>query len=253
MSEPTDRSPATELLTDLEQSPELAAGLQSRVVPPEVLALPQTVAEIAAIVKATAERQDHTDAQIAELRATVNDFIAEQRQVNADSKRRHDHLYGEVSDLKGLSVERFIASQLRDCIFDHDPYLAEVTILRCQTTSEPDAITAIENAAREGRITMEERRQLLRADIIARAIHSQTRQPAHFVIEISNNIHTKDLTRAAARAQIYSKVIGLPVQPLTIGSRVHPDHQSFATGYPVPTLFHPRLEQDAEDEADSAD
>lgn len=194
MSEPTDRSPADELLTDLDQRPELAAGLRSRVVPPEVLALPQTIAEIAAMVKDTtalvqrtaerqdqltksqeqlAQRQDQTDTQIAEFRATVNDFIAEQRQISAqqqetnarhdatlaelkamrleqekrtetmrqqiaDSDQRSNHLYGRVSDIAGQRAEQLVASQLRDCIFDHDQNLTEVTVLRCRTINEPN-------------------------------------------------------------------------------------------------------------------
>lgn len=158
------------------------------------------------------------------------------------------HPYDTIS-FKELIAEQLVAASLQYCIFDYDPDLKDTTVLHSQTICDPATFDAIISAERSGRITAPERRQLLLADIIAQAVHSQTRATVHFVIEVSTTIHSKDLEQAAARSQIYGKVIGLPVQPLVIGGCIDPDHQAYAAGSPVPTLFHPRLEPE-DDEAD---
>ena len=281
--------PAADLLASLDRSPELTAQVQSRIVPPEVLRLPQTVAEITAILARTAAsqertdrtlealaqnqertdqnqertdqklealalqqellgaKQDRTDDQIAELKATVQDFIAEQRQINADTKLRHDHLYGEVSSLKGQAAEQLVAANLGECLVDYDRDLTEITLMHCQRFSEPDTAAAITDAFRAGVITPTERRQLIRADIIATAVSRHTRETSYFLAEVSSALHDSDLDRAALRAQICAKALNVPVQPLAIGGRVHPDHQAYAAASWVPVLIHPRLEpkQDA--------
>lgn len=274
--------PAADLLASLDRSPELTAQVQSRIIPPEVLRLPQTVAEITAILARTAAsqdrlaqsqerlaqnqertdqkmealalqqellgaKQDRTDDQIAELKATVQDFIAEQRQINADTKLRHDHLYGEVSSLKGQAAEQLVAANLGECLVDYDRDLTEIMLRHCQRFSEPDTAAAITEAFRAGVITPTERRQLIRADIIATAVSRYTGETSYFLAEVSSALHDSDLDRAALRAQICAKALNVPVQPLAIGGRVHPDHQAYAAASWVPVLIHPRLEpkQDA--------
>ena len=269
MSEPTDRSPATDLLTDLDQNPEMAAVLQSRIVPPEVLALPQTIAEIAAIVKVTAERQDriaaaqeraaqrqdHTDAQIAELRASVNDFVAkqetanthfetfikEQREMNSQLKENNEritvaladfkavaegqftrinHLYGNISNLTGPLVEQLGADLLPEALLDINVNLEHTVILRCQRKKDGDTLTAINDALRAGRISPKERKDLLEADIIAQATDIQTNETFHFVAEVSRTLFATDLDKAEARAKIYSTALGITAHKDTIANQV---------------------------------
>lgn len=270
-NQPIMTEPAADLLASLE----LTTRVQSRIVPPEVLALPQTVAEISAIVARTAAaaqerlaqqqesffqnqehlaqkqdtlfqnqerlarsqdrldqklealalqqellgaKQDRTDAQIAEFKATVQDFIAEQRQINADSKRRHDHLYGEVSVLKGQAAEQLVAANLGECRVDYDRDLTEIAIRHCLRFSEPGTAAAIADAFRAGIISPTERRQLIRADIIATAVSRPTRETSYFLPEVSSALYDADLDRVALRAQICAKTLNVPVQPLAIGA-----------------------------------
>ena len=269
-NQPIMTEPAADILARLDRSPELTTRVQSRIVPPEVLALPQTVAEISAIVARTAAaqerlaqqqesffqnqerlaqsqdrldqklealalqqellgtKQDRTDAQITELKAAVQDFIAEQYQINADTEHRHDHLYGEVSVLKGQAAERLVAANLGECRVDYDRDLTEISIRHCLRFSEPGTAAAIADAFRAGIIIPTECRQLIRADIIATAVSRPTRETSYFLPEVSSALHDADLDRAALRAQICAKTLNVPVRPLAIGGRVRPDHQAYA-------------------------
>ena len=276
MTTPHPIKDTDDLLRSLDESPELTARLQNRLVPPAVQALPELLAEITQLVKANTRQINENSQLINENSQLINEtsqlvkenaeaqkrteerlnsFITNQEKINseaaADTKAlkelvdrtitRIDNLYGDVSALKGETVERAAAVHLGECLIDLNINLEEVEILRCQRFVDNSTTAAINEALRVGRITPVERRQLLQTDIIAKATDIKTRETTHFVVEVSQTIHDVDLDRAEARAAICAKALELPVQPLAVGFAIHPEHAECAQASPVPVLLHPRL------------
>lgn len=163
-------------------------------------------------------------------------------QLAANHLARIDRLYGDVSALKGDALEQFAAVHLDEALLDFNINLEEAVVLSCQRHKDGPTASAINEALRSGRITPAARRDLLRTDIIAKAPDIKTRETFHFVVEVSQTVHDNDLERAERRARICSAALQLPIQPVVLGGRIHPDHQAYAAGSPVPTLLHPRLD-----------
>ena len=269
MTTPHPIKDTDDLLRSLDESPELTARLQNRLVPPAVQALPELLAEITQLVKANTRQINENSQLINETSRLVkenaeaqkrteerlNSFITNQEKINAEAAAdtkalkelvdrtitRIDNLYGDVSALKGETVERAAAVHLGECLIDFNINLEEVEILRCQRFVDNQTSAAINEALRVGRITPVERRQLLQTDIIAKALDIKTHETSHFVVEVSQTIHDIDLERAESRAAICAKALELPVQPLAVGFAIHPEHAEYAQASPVPVLLHPRL------------
>ena len=276
MTAPHPIKDTDDLLRSLDESPALTTQLQSRLVPPAVQSLPELLAEITQLVKANTRQINENSRQINENSQLVNEtsqlvkenaeaqkrteerlnsFLANQEKINAEAAAdtkalkelvdrtitRTDNLYGDVSVLKGETVERAAAVHLGECLTDLNINLEEVEILRCQRFVDNPTSAAINEALRVGRITPVERRQLLQTDIIAKATDTKTHETSHFVVEVSQTIHDVDLDRAESRAAICAKALELPVQPLAVGFAIHPEHVEYAQASPVPVLLHPRL------------
>ena len=218
----------------------------------EILELPARLAELAQTVASLAQtvhefiaeqrqinaqqaehnaRMDAFIAQQAEHNARMDAFVTEQRQVNATVEQmrgdlglvrgdldlvrgdldqvRNDvgRIRGDLGRLRGDGYEHFCVANLRAIL---DGYLAWPNL------ADRDWINNLLYAARQAqRITRAELIDGYNPDIIAQT--GDDTPPAEFaVIETSITCNEDDVGKAARRAELISRVTGVPVSPYLV-------------------------------------
>jgi hypothetical protein len=153
------------------------------------------------------------DARVDRLEATLERLANAQAQTQADLRTlvvAVKNLADAVGDLKGDQLER-----------DHrehaDAYFAPLlNRLRVLSVEERSSLAA--DARDAGRLSPEEAHNLLQSDLILRgkgAIGSDL----FLVVEVSSVIDSRDVTRAARRAQLLATATGLPVRSGVAGKQ----------------------------------
>ncbi len=154
--------------------------------------------------------QGQVNAQQAEHNARMDAFVAEQRQVNATVERMRgdvDRMRGDLGRLRGDGYEHFCVANLRAIL---DGYLDWPNL------ADRDWINNLLYAARQAqRITRAELIDGYNPDIIAQT--GDDTPPAEFaVIETSITCNEDDVGKAARRAELISRVTGVPASPYLV-------------------------------------
>ena len=74
----------------------------------------------------------------------------------------------------------------------------------------------LEEAEEQGRITEEDRLDALRVDVVVRG-RLKTGEERVLAVEVSHVVDVNDVRRAARRAQVIAKAMGLPAVPVVLG------------------------------------
>ena len=197
----------------------------------EILELPVQLAELAQTVASLAQTVHEFIAQQTEHNARMDAFATEQRQVNVTVEQmrgdlglvrgdvdlvrgdldqvRNDvgRMRGDLGRLRGDGYEHFCVANLRAIL---DGYLAWPNL------ADRDWINNLLYAARQAqRITRAELIDGYNPDIIAQT--GDDTPPAEFaVIETSITCNDDDVGKAARRAELLSRVTGVPASPYLV-------------------------------------
>ncbi|MEW6045180.1 MAG: hypothetical protein AB1609_01660 [Bacillota bacterium] len=152
---------------------------------------------LTARVDALAEAQRQTEQRLAELAESTDQGFRVIRAELDDLKERFDR---DVGRLKGSDLERTYRERAPS-------YFGRVLQgLRVLSVEQLDRL--VEPALLDGRLTWEERDDLLDADMVARGRLRATGQDAYLVVEVSWGVGAGDVERAHRRAGILRKVTG---------------------------------------------
>ena len=167
-------------------------------------------AEHNARMDAFVTEQQQVNTQQAEHNARMDAFVTEQQQVNATVEQiRSDvgRMRGDLGRLRGDGYEHFCVANLRAIL---DGYLAWPNL------ADRDWINNLLYAARQAqRITRAELIDGYNPDIIAQT--GDDTPPAEFaVIETSITCNDDDVGKAARRAELLSRVTGVPASPYLV-------------------------------------
>ncbi|MDR7568158.1 MAG: hypothetical protein QN143_07280 [Armatimonadota bacterium] len=241
-----------DLLALLEQHPEWKSALRASLLGEEVLRLPEVVRELAGEVRALAgevralaEAQRRTDERLEELASQVRalaeaqrrtderlEELASQVRVLAEAQRRTDERLEElakevqalakaqrrtesrvdtldtrVADLLGRDLER----QYRERAFAYFQ-----RILKAIRPVEPVTLQRVlDDAVGAGRITEEEKDDLLLADVLVLGRHQG--EEAYLVAEVSGLVGAHDVERAARRAEVLRRATEKPTLAAVAG------------------------------------
>ncbi|MDR7566694.1 MAG: hypothetical protein QN185_13445 [Armatimonadota bacterium] len=223
-----------DLLALLEQHPEWKSALRASLLGEEVLRLPEVVRELAgevralaSQVRALAEAQRRTDERLEELASQVRALAEAQRRTDerleelatevralAKAQRRTesrvDTLDTRVADLLGRDLER----QYRERAFAYFQ-----RILKAIRPVEPVTLQrALDDAVGAGRITEEEKDDLLLADVLVLGRHQG--EEAYLVAEVSGLVAAHDVERAARRADVLRRATEKPALAAVAGHRM---------------------------------
>ena len=127
-------------------------------------------------------------------------------------KKDVEQLKKDVARLKGDNFERKVREKAPS-------YFGRV-LLRCRVISAEDLADLVDEAFEEGRITEEERLEVLRLDVLVKGKLKESKKEACLAAEVSLTVDVEDVERAARRAEVLNRLMDCPVLPVVIGERV---------------------------------
>jgi len=218
-----------DLVVLLEKNPEWQTELRRIVLTHDLLTLPEIVRELAQAQQRTerrveelAQAQQRTERRVEELAQAqqrterlVGELAQAQQRTEQQVQsltmqmftlveaverleRQHELLNDQVADLRGWRLEW--QYRLRA------PAYFGRLMKGTHVLSSEELATLLDKAVDEGKLTEEERLQILATDIVARGRWRQEDRDVYFVVEVSITINVDDVTRASDRARALSQL-----------------------------------------------
>jgi len=190
----------------------------------------QRVARLEEAVARLTDAQERTERELAEFRAQADRRFAHLEDVTAhlvEAQRRTEEtlqtlvqtvttLVGEVGALKGENLERRYRERAAS-------YFQRI-LRRIRLVDHQQLGLLLDDALDQGRITPEERAQVLEADVVVAGLADG--QEVYLLAEVSSTVTSHDVRRARARAQALEKATGRPVLPVVAGERLSEDRET---------------------------
>ena len=174
--------------------------------------------------------------------SALKDGQARLEQDVADLRRGQAQMSGHISDLRGRDYESRAVERSRRLIRRlHGMERATLIHVSQRPSSTLEAAILIP-AIRSGRITRDEADDLEDADCILR-LEDPEKETIYAVVEISITVQETDRVRAARRAEVFSRVVGVEALPYVVGEQEEPpgDASSRVTFVECPPEFPPVL------------
>ena len=217
------------LLDFLDSNPEYLQDMRTRLLMPDLIALPEQFAQLVGLVtdlsasfqafaEATDRRLTSLEANVASLQTNV----ASLQGSDLENRARLNILNIAMNEL-GLTRGRILLATGRD--------------------TEPGFLATINAAEEAGLITEQQADHVLVADIIIRARRTDDKRYVHAVFEVSRTIRLEDITRAHGRAATVASTTGEPTIAAVVGELIQPPQQQQADEMGVKVLLPPLLQQ----------
>jgi hypothetical protein len=160
--------------------------------------LERAVTSLTEALTRLAEAQAKTDEALTRLTERVDELAM-----------RMDQLVGVVGNMRGDLLE---LRYRQHAVAYFAPFLRGIQEV---TPSELDRMA--EDAERAGRLTEADHLDLLRADLVLMGNDRQSLAPAYLVVEISAVLDSQDVERAARRADLLEKAVGVTTLAVVAG------------------------------------
>jgi hypothetical protein len=168
---------------------------------------------LAARVQELTEAQKGMEERLQKLEAIVAELVEQTKELRLISVQlvsRTDALAERTDWLLGDALERRFRERA--------PSYFQRLLRRLRVFSQERLANLLDDAAEEGRITEEEREALLRADLVAEG--KRNGEPVALLAEVFFKVDRYDVERAAERAKMLEKVLGVAVIPAVGGAFV---------------------------------
>ena len=217
------------ILDFLDSNPEYLQDMRTRLLMPDLIALPE---------------------QFAQLVGLVTDLSASFQAFAEATDRRLTSLEANVASLQGSDLENRARLNILNIAMNELGLTRGRILLATGRDTEPGFLATINAAEEAGLITEQQADHVLVADIIIRARRTDDRHYVHAVFEVSRTIRLDDITRAHGRAATVAAAIGEPTIAAVVGEGIQPPQQQQADEMGVKVLLPPLLQQgQAGDEA----
>ena len=217
------------ILDFLDSNPEYLQDMRTRLLMPDLIALPEQFAQLVGLVtELSASFQafaEATDRRLTSLEANVASLqtnVASLQGSDLENRARLNILNIAMNEL-GLTRGRILLATGRD--------------------TEPGFLATINAAEEAGLITEQQADHVLVADIIIRARRTDDRRYVHAVFEVSRTIRLDDIRRADDRAATVAAATGEPTIVAVVGEVIQPPQQQQADEMGVKVLLPPMLRQ----------
>ncbi|MBX6423004.1 hypothetical protein [Thermosulfurimonas sp. F29] len=199
----------SDLLRVLRSRPEWLEELRSVILTADLLELPRKFEEF--LRHRYPELERRVGAQ--EVRLSRIERDVEQLKKDVEQlKKDVEQLKRDVAMLKGDNFERKVREKAPS-------YFGRV-LLRCRVIPAEDLAELVDEAFEVGRITEEERLEVLRLDVLVRGKLKESKKEACLAAEVSLTVDVEDVKRAARRAEVLRRIMECPVLPVVIGERI---------------------------------
>ena len=218
------------ILDFLDSNPEYLQDMRTRLLMPDLIALPEQFAQLVGLVtELSASFQafaETTDRRLTSLEANVASLQTNVASLNGsdlENRARLNILNIAMNEL-GLTRGRILLATGRD--------------------TEPGFLATINAAEEAGLITEQQADHVLVTDIIIRARRADDRRYVHAVFEVSRTIRLDDITRAHGRATTVAAATGEPAIAAVVGEVIQPPQRHQANAMDVKVLLPPMLRRD---------
>ena len=210
------------LLDFLDSNPEYLQDMRTRLLMPDLIALPE---------------------QFAQLVGLVTDLSASFQAFAEATDRRLTSLEANVASLQGSDLENRARLNILNIAMNELGLTRGRTLLATGRDTEPGFLATINAAEEAGLITEQQADHVLVADIIIRARRTDDKRYVHAVFEVSRTIRLDDITRAHGRAATVASTTGEPTIAAVVGELIQPPQQQQADEMGVKVLLPPLLQQ----------
>ena len=210
------------ILDFLDSNPEYLQDMRTRLLMPDLVALPE---------------------QFAQLVGLVTDLSASFQAFAEATDRRLTSLEANVASLQGSDLENRARLNILNIAMNELGLTRGRILLATGRDTEPGFLATINAAEEAGLITEQQADHVLVTDIIIRARRTDDRRYVHAVFEVSRTIRLDDITRAHGRAATVTSTTGEPTIAAVVGELIQPPQQQQADEMGVKVLLPPLLQQ----------
>lgn len=237
-----------DFLRILRERPDVREAVRREILTEEILALPQTVAEIAAMVRELVRVQAEHTARTESLETDVKGLKADVVEVKADVKGLKTDMVEIKSDIKDLQtkVGGLIGSDLERRLPTLLPPLLSqrLDLRRTRLVYTPGLLSAldstfmssVEGAADEARIEDWQEDRLRVTDLILRARRKDGGAEVWIAVEASGTIGRSDIARASESAAALRAAFEEDADAVVVGYRIRDEDQARAEADGVTVL-----------------
>ena len=241
------------LLDFLDSNPEYLQDMRTRLLMPDLIALPEQFAQLVGLVtelsvgfqafaEATDRRMDALEDHAAETnrRLTSLDTNVESLQTN-------------VASLSGSDLENRARLNILNIAMNELALNRGRVLLAAGRDTDHGFLEAINAAEEASRITEQQADHVMVADIIIRARRADDKRYVYAAFEVSLTIRLDDIRRAHDRAATVAAATGEATIAAVVGEVIQPQQQRQADEMDVKVLLPPMLRQQTQSADETAD
>ena len=233
------------LLDFLDSNPEYLQDMRTRLLLPDLIALPEQFAQLVGLV---------TD-----LSTSFHDFAAatDRRLTSIETdistlKEDVDTLKTDVASLNGSDLENRARLNILNIAMNELALTRGRILLAAGRDTDHGFLEAINAAEEAGRITEQQADHVMVADIIIRARRADDKRYVHAAFEVSLTIRLDDIQRAHDRAATVAAATGEAAIAAVVGEVIQPQQQRQADEMDVKVLLPPMLRQQTQSADETA-
>ena len=227
------------LLDFLDSNPEYLQDMRTRLLLPDLIALPEQFAQLVGLVT--------------ELSASFHDFAAATDRRLTSLETNLASLQTNVASLNGSDLENRARLNILNIAMNELALTRGRILLAAGRDTDHGFLEAINAAEETGRITEQQADHVMVADIIIRARRADDKQYVHAVFEVSRTIRLDDIRRAHDRAATVAAATGAATIAAVVGEVIQPQQQRQADEMDVKVLLPPMLRQQTQSADETAD
>ena len=259
------------LLDFLDSNPEYLHDMRTRLLMPDLIALPEQFAQLVGLVTelsasfhdfaaATDRRLTSLETSVGVLKTDVSTLKEDVGTLKADVgtlkadvgtlktdvaslQTNVASLQTNVASLNGSDLENRARLNILNIAMNELGLTRSRILLATGRDTEPGLLATINAAEEAGLITEQQADHVLVTDIIIRARRVDDKQYVHAVFEVSRTIRLDDITRAHGRAATVASATGEPTIAAVVGEVIQPPQQQQADEMGVKVLLPPMLRQ----------
>ena len=259
------------LLDFLDSNPEYLHDMRTRLLMPDLIALPEQFAQLVGLVTelsasfhdfaaATDRRLTSLETSVGVLKTDVSTLKEDVGTLKADVgtlkadvgtlktnvaslQTNVASLQTNVASLNGSDLENRARLNILNIAMNELGLTRSRILLATGRDTEPGLLATINAAEEAGLITEQQADHVLVTDIIIRARRVDDKQYVHAVFEVSRTIRLDDITRAHGRAATVASATGEPTIAAVVGEVIQPPQQQQADEMGVKVLLPPLLQQ----------
>jgi len=215
-----------DLLQLLEQHPTWRAELRRWVLTEELLALPQTVRELAEIQRRTEEHIRRTEEHMAQLAVRMDEQAQrfDRLVIRIDDLTQRMEQMAETQLRMGSDLEQLKGYNLEQRYLQRAPAYFSRILRRVHALSNDELVDLLDEAVAQGHLSQDEADALLQADVVVRGRRREDGAEVYLVVEVSWGVGLSDVQRAAERATLLAR-LGTPALPVVAGFWITPEAQ----------------------------